>query len=190
MALLPLTLTLLALHLAMQTLRVSVPSQCFSTCKPHMKLLAPVSCWEQRTPTCKNDYLNPVMSELCVISCSGLLAKWSHLSGKKAMVAAGTKLTPAVWDCEKGRKHDPSTCSPTLFEISDPAVANSCTVLSAPQNRYPRCQLMKSKCWCSVAGFYCIVPTTPYHYSTPEQLYGRVILHPKKLRISIKTHLH
>lgn len=42
-----------------------------------------VSCWDQHTQIGKNDYLNPLMSELCVISCSGLVAKWSHLSQKK-----------------------------------------------------------------------------------------------------------
>lgn len=184
MALLPFALTLPALHLAIHTLSVS------SLTVVQYMLATHETAGSTVLLGAAHSNLEKWLFKSCYVwvVCNFLL--WSHLSGKKAMVAAGTKVTPAVCDCEAGRKHGPSARCQTLFKISDPAVANSCTVLSAPQNRYPRCHLMKSKGWFSVAGFYWIVPTTPYPCSTPEQLYGRVILHPKKLRISIKTCLH
>lgn len=166
-----LSFTFPAFHLALHTLRVSVPSQRSSTCLPHMELLRPVSWWEQRTQTCKNDYFNPVMSELCVISCSGLLAKWSHLSQKKSSPLLELQGANSHLLSETVRKAESVTAPPQLAfqKISDPAVANSCTRLSAPQNWYPRCQLMKSNGWFSGTGCPCTAPTTLHHYSAPEQ---------------------
>lgn len=103
------------------------------------------------------------MSELCVISCSGLLAKWSHLSGKKAVAAAGTKLTPAVWDCGESGKHDPQLAfkPSSRYSIQQWPTAAPCSQrhrIDTPDNSW----------WKAKARFYCIVPTTISTTKVPQ----------------------